>query len=99
MVLESLGNQIIEKALELGASLAGIANIEELKASPSHCISGKVAEFGGVGVKKVEGRKQGEVIWPDKAGSAVVIALEHPKEIPDMDFWVKGQKGVPPEGL
>lgn len=90
---DSLGSQIIEKALEFGACLAGIANVEELKKSPSHLISGQIAEFGGVGTKQVEGKKLGEVQWPDNAKSAVVIAVEHPLGAPDMDWWLKGLKG------
>ena len=88
-----LSIQIINKAREFGASLAGIANVAELKKSPSHLISGKMAEFGGVGTKQVEGKKKGEVLWPDNAKSAVVIAVEHPLGSPDMDWWLNGLKG------
>lgn len=90
---DSLSNQIINKAKEFGASLAGIANVEELKKSPSHLISNQIAEYGGVGTKKVEGKKLGEVQWPASAKSAVVIAVEHPIGAPDMDWWLKGLKG------
>jgi len=90
----SLEGQIIEKALEFGASLTGIANIEDLKKSPSHMISQQIAgDYGGVGTKQVEGKKLGEVIWQENAKSAVVIGVEHPKEAPDMDWWLKGLKG------
>lgn len=95
MTPESLGNQIIEKAVKFGACLAGVANVEDLKKSPSHNISEQIAATmgGGVGTKVVEGRKPGEVVWPEKAKSAVVIAVEHPKDAPDMDWWLKGLKG------
>ena len=89
----TLSNQIINKALDFGACLAGIANIAELKKSPSHLISGKMEEFLGVGTKQVKGKKQGEVHWPDNANSAIVIAVEHPLGAPDMDWWIKGLKG------
>lgn len=90
----SLGGQIIEKALEFGASLAGITNIKELKMTPSHMISRQIAgNYEGIGAIKVEGRTQGEVIWPKNAKSAVVICVEHPKSAPDMDWWIKGLKG------
>ncbi len=94
--IDILGDEIINKALEFGASLAGIANIEELKRSPSNKISSKIFEFSrysGVGTKRVEGIKPGEVKWHDQARSAIVIAIEHPKEVPEMDWWVKGLKG------
>ncbi|MCP4020514.1 MAG: epoxyqueuosine reductase [Desulfobacteraceae bacterium] len=91
---ESLSIQIIEKALEFGTSLAGIANIGELKHSPSHKISEQIAGlYTGVGTKQVEGRKPGMVEWPQNAKSAVVIAVEHPSDAPDMDWWLNGLKG------
>lgn len=91
----ALSDLMIKKALEFGASLAGIANVGELKNSPSHKISQQIAlqVGGGVGTKIVEGRKPGEVLWPENAKSAVVIAVEHPKDSPDMDWWLKGLKG------
>ncbi len=90
---KQLGSQIMDKAIDLGAALAGIVNIEDLKKSPSHKISEKLADFGGVGVKDVPGKKRGQVEWPDKAKSAVVIAVTHPRDCPDLDYWVKGLKG------
>jgi epoxyqueuosine reductase len=96
MITESkneISRLIIGKAKEFGASLAGIANVEELKKSPSHTITGKMADYSGVGTKQVDGKKEGEVTWPQNAGSAVVIAMEHPKGSPDMDWWHKGLKG------
>ncbi|MBF0302055.1 MAG: epoxyqueuosine reductase, partial [Desulfamplus sp.] len=89
----TLYSEIIDKARDLGASLAGIVNIHDLKSSPSHLISGKMVEFGGVGTKKVEGKKSGQVEFPDNAHSAVVIAVKHPFELPELDWWVKGLKG------
>lgn len=87
-------NEIIEKALELGASLAGIANIESLKISPSHMISGKLPEFTGAGTLQIDDhKKEAEIFWPENAKSAVVIAVAHPASAPEMDWWVKGLKG------
>ncbi len=91
---ETLSDQIVHKALEFGASLAGIANIETLKKTPSHLISEKLPRFGGVGNKQVNGKKQRDVLWPENAKSAVVIGVEHPIGAQDdMDWWVKGLKG------
>jgi hypothetical protein len=53
----SLSTQIINKALEFGASLAGIIEVEELKKSPSHIISSKIPDFKGIGTKDVKGKK------------------------------------------
>lgn len=90
---ENQAAEIIDKALSFGASLAGIANIAELRVSPSHTIAARLADFGGVGTKTVEGRKRGEVDWPDNARSAVVIACEHPAGRPELDWWVEGLSG------
>ena len=38
----ALSVQIINKAISLGASLAGIASVEQLKKSPSHDIYTKI---------------------------------------------------------
>ncbi len=89
----SLSMEIINKAMEYGASLAGIANIQDLKKSPSHTTYDMIPAIHTVGTEKGEGEEQNEVTWPDKAGSAVVIAVEHPAEKPDLDWWVKGLKG------
>jgi len=80
-----LSAQIVNRALEYGASLAGIVNILDLKKSPSHTIFGVMPGFDGVGTKKVEGKKQGEVQWLDKTRSAIVIAVAHPEEKPARD--------------
>ena len=90
---DDLSVQIIKKALESGASLAGIANVAELKKSPSHIISRKIPGFLSTETKQVEGRKEGEIHWPVNAKSAVVIAVEHPLGAPDMDWWLTGLKG------
>lgn len=88
-----LSRQIIDKALDCGASLAGIVNIAELKQSPSHTIFERMPEFGGVGTRAAENIKKGEVFWPENARSAVVIGVEHPVGAPDMDWWINGLKG------
>lgn len=90
---KSLSTQIISRALECGASLAGVINIRDLKQSPSHTIFDVMSEFDGVGTKKLEGKKQDEVQWPDETRSAIVIAVAHPEEKPDYDWWIKGLKG------
>lgn len=81
---------INEKAVELGADLVGIATIADLKRSASHAISAKMPEFNGVGTIKEVGQKRGVVNWPDGYKSAIVIAVAHPIDEPEMDWWVAG---------
>jgi len=89
------GAQIIEKAKELGAAMAGIANVELLKNSPSHEMLGK---FGTKidGVQSFEGMIAGfdEIKWPGKVKSALVIAISHPKDKPELD-WTYGSGNTP----
>jgi len=90
---KALGALVVEKALHFGASLAGIARVEDLKESPSHLIIKKLPYYSGVGTIKIDGRKENEVEWPREARSAIVLAVEHPEEKPEMDWWGEGIKG------
>jgi epoxyqueuosine reductase len=84
--LRYTSSQVIEKAKEFGASLAGIANVKALKRSPSHLIYGKLDEYRAIGSK--EGNlKPGEIAWPEDVKSAIVIAVWHPEEKPELDWW------------
>lgn len=85
---EALVRLIITKAKAFGADLAGVASVDDLKSSPSHVISEKMPEFEGEGTKAVKGRKRGIVEWPAGARSAVVISLAHPRDQPELDWWV-----------
>ena len=83
-----LSLEIIAKARGFGADLAGIARVDDLKNSPSHVISEKMPAFANVAAEMVEGRKPGIVEWPDGARSAIVIALSHPPEKPELDWRI-----------
>lgn len=89
-----LTERIVEKAKSLGASAVGVADVERLKASPSHRISPKI----GMGLE-VRWRDApddvvpAEVEWPADAVSAVVIGVSHPADQPELD-WYDG-KGTP----
>ena len=87
---QELRHAINEKAMEFGADLVGIANIADLKRSPSHVISEKMMEYSGVGSTKEDGNNRGVVTWLDEFKSAIVIAVAHPIDKPEMDWWVTG---------
>jgi epoxyqueuosine reductase len=86
------GAQIIEKAKELGATMAGIASVELLKKAPSQQL---IRKFG---MEVDEARsnfgswqdKFAEIKWPAKARSALVIAVSHPQDKPELDEWNPG---------
>ena len=89
------GARIIEKAKEMGAAMAGIASVELLKESPSHEILGK---FGTKidGVQSFEGMIEGfnEIKWPARVKSALVIAVSHPEDEPELD-WTYASGNTP----
>ncbi len=87
--------RIIDKAVEFGADLAGVAPVETLKTSPSHRVNPRIPAYNGVGTRE-GGKSQGGVgaEWPEGARSAVVIALAHAENAPELDWW-DGLKGTP----
>ncbi len=70
---------ILEKAIKLGATMAGLASIELLKKSPSHRI---LTMKTGLEIENFSG-----INWPPDAKSALVIALHHPEDEPELDWW------------
>lgn len=91
---EALVQEIIAKAKEFGADLAGVARVEDLKRSPSHLISEKMPKFDNVAAKEVKGRVWGQVDWPEGAKSALVISVAHPEARPELDWWILGGKSA-----
>lgn len=85
----ALSSRILAKARALGASLAGFADIDNLKAAPSFRFAPRMpASEGGVGIHPSQGGlKPGEVAWPAEARSVLVIAVAHPEAKPEMDWW------------
>ena len=77
---------IVEKAKELGASLAGIATIRDLKASVSYEIYDKRPFY-----EEYEGVK-----WRREHKSVLVWALAHPASDPVLDWWSMKVPGFTP---
>jgi len=86
---KNLAAQILEEAREFGASLAGIASVEELKTAPSFVVAPQMPSYSGVGHKTApqDGKKPSEVTWSPEAKSIVVIAYHHPDNQPELDYW------------
>jgi epoxyqueuosine reductase len=90
----NISRQITVKAKSFGASLAGIADAKLLKPSPSHLIYPKMEQSLGVGSRETaEGIELGKIAWPSNAKAVVVIAVEHKKDEPQLDWW-DGRKGT-----
>ena len=71
--------QIIRKAREKGAAMAGITSVESLKKTPSHKILNMKT---GLEIRDFSG-----MIWPEDARSALIIAVSHPEDKPELDWW------------
>ena len=84
----NIGAQIIDRARVLGADLAGIADYGLLCNSPSHqwlrCA-------GGVGeVSETFEASKTSIVCPSRpapALSVLVLALAHPRNRPELDWW------------
>jgi len=84
---------MVEKALELGASLAGIASIKDLKASPSFEIYSKRPFYEEYDPESRDFHKFKGIEWRDEHRSALVWALSHPASEPVLDWWSMKVKG------
>jgi len=86
---EDKSTQIIEKAKSLGASLAGIASVDLVKKSPSYEFHKKIHKgIDGVGPSQGYGEVN-EIKWQENAKSALVIAVSHPLDKPELDWFVE----------
>lgn len=94
--LLNISSAILARAKDLGASLAGFARIDDLRHAPSFTFAPKMPDAGkGIGTRKTNaGLKPGEAAWPDNARTALVIAVAHPGDAPEMDWWF-GRKDPP----
>ena len=77
---------IVEKAKEWGASLAGIAAVEDLKASRSYEVYDKAPFY-----EEYKG-----VEWREEFKSVLVWALAHPASEPVLDWWSMKVAGFTP---
>jgi epoxyqueuosine reductase len=95
--MKSDGNNIektiIEKAQELGASLAGIASIKDLKASPSYYVYSKKPFYEEFDHESPDFHEFKGVEWRDEHKSVLVWALSHPASEPVLDWWSMKVKG------
>ena len=87
---------IVAKAIELGASLAGIARIEDLKASRSY------EEYRQKPFYETYDRNSPNyfnfegVKWREAHKSVLVWALAHPASEPELDWWSMKVPGFTP---
>ncbi|MCF8106899.1 MAG: hypothetical protein K9K64_15570 [Desulfohalobiaceae bacterium] len=68
-----------------------------MRISPSHKAFDRMGDFAGVGTPQDPNYTAGpqEIpVWPAEAKSLVVVALEHPRDKPELDWW-DGKQGTP----
>jgi epoxyqueuosine reductase len=84
-----IGKWILGAATENGATLAGIARLEDLKVSHSHKIYTKLGNYTGIGTVQADGTLPNSQLfnWPDSVKSVLVIGLSHPENKPELDWW------------
>lgn len=87
---------IIAKAKELGVSLAGIARIEDLKASKSYELYSRNPFYETYDRKSPNYFKFEGVKWREEHKSVLVWALNHPASKPVLDWWSMKVPGFTP---
>ena len=92
----SIENTIVEKAKEFGASLAGIARIEDLKASPSYEVYAKAPFYEQYDPSSPDYFEFNGVEWREEHKSVLVWALSHPVDEPVLDWWSLKVPGFTP---
>jgi len=80
---------IIETIKSLGADLVGIAGVQELKDGPSETLFPVMKDHSRdhFAEEITTGLAHGRVFWEEDARSAIVYAVAHPKEEPQLDWW------------
>jgi epoxyqueuosine reductase len=98
--MKSDGNKIestiVEKAKELGASLAGIASIEDLKASNSFEIYSTSPFYEEYDLESPDYFEFKGYKWREEHKSVLVWALVHPISEPVLDWWSMKVPGFTP---
>jgi epoxyqueuosine reductase len=84
-----VSTEILVKAREYGADLAGFASVRELAQSPSMVFSEQLAVGDDPALENfnAEGQPVGPVSWPEGAKTVLVIGVHHPVQRPELDWW------------
>jgi len=89
-MVTNFSDMIIAQAKACGADLAGIAAMADVLQAPSFRIRNRLPAFNGVGTLPGALSRQNAAPWPPEAKSAIVLAVAHPAEKPQLDWWVTG---------
>jgi epoxyqueuosine reductase len=93
---QDFGRLFIKQAKKYGASMAGIADVRTTRQSPSHVFYGGLKPLKFVGIRVERTMMPGQAAWSETARSIAVIALEHPEDQPELDWWRPDMTGGTP---
>lgn len=89
--------RVVAEALRLGATLAGVAPFDAVMAAPSPKTAPLLEPYEGIGTLARDAdptSPPGENSLP--CWSVLVLAVAHPREQPELDWWHRGQPGGTP---
>lgn len=88
----AMASLILAKAREFGADLVGLADVQALKDSPSEKLFPQMKDHSRdhFVARITTGLPHGAVYWETGAQTAIVYAVAHPEEEPEMDWWCGG---------
>lgn len=93
--MPEIDQQIISRAKALGATMAGIADIDSLKAGPTYAFLKKFGpKANGIYSTPAE-EAITDIKWPKNVGAGIILALSHPEERPELDYWSNIEGGTP----
>jgi epoxyqueuosine reductase len=86
---QQIVDQIMNRVRDLGIDLCGIAAVSDLTSAPSFILAPQMPEIAsGVGTRQSKLEvAPGEVSWPKDAKSVLVLAIAHPEDKPELDWW------------
>ena len=86
---QTIAAEILTKAREFEADLAGLAAVSELKRSPSALFLEYLAAANDPALADFRSKRlpAGPVSWPEGAKTVLVIGIQHPDNRPEMDWW------------
>ena len=85
-----LAGQILAKIREFGADVAGLARVKDLKNGPSERLFPHMKDHtrDRYAADLTTGLPHGAVLWEPEAQTAIVFGISHPKEHPELDWWL-----------
>ena len=84
-----LAEELLEKAKEFGADLAGLTSAARLKNSPSEQLFPQMKDHARdhFAEQITTGLPHGAVKWEPEEKTVLVFAVSHPEDEPELDWW------------